>query len=346
MIRIHRRNFLLAALSLAACRQSADEEQAPTAVNVRTVLVTAQPFTERVGAIGTVSARPGHIASLSAPAPTRVIRINAAEGSHVAAGAPIVVFEQNVFNEARRSAAAKVAAAQHAYDRARSLSEAGILPRKDAEQAAADLASARSELTQAQRIAQLSVLRSPITGVVTKMLATLGASVDANQPLVEIVDPSALDIVLGLTPADAGKLRVGDKVELRSGQSASGEALGVGTVRDVSATIDSTTRNVSVRVVIPASVRPLKVGETIYGDVAIAVRPNVITIPVEALVPEGDKFKVFVVDAKNVVHATDVTVGSRDQKVAEIKSGLTVGSRVVTYGAYGLENGATVVPGK
>jgi multidrug efflux pump subunit AcrA (membrane-fusion protein) len=117
-------------------------------------------------------------------------------------------------------------------------------------------------------------------------------------------------------------------------------------VRDVSATIDSTTRNVSVRVVIPASVRPLKVGETIYGDVAIAVRPNVITIPVEALVPEGDKFKVFVVDAKNVVHATDVTVGSRDQKVAEIKSGLTVGSRVVTYGAYGLEDGATVVPGK
>jgi hypothetical protein len=38
-----------------------------------------------------------------------------------------------------------------------------------------------------------------------------------------------------------------------------------------------------------------------------------------------------------------VTVGARDEKTAEIKSGLSVGARVVTYGAYGLEDGATVV---
>jgi HlyD family secretion protein len=93
-------------------------------------------------------------------------------------------------------------------------------------------------------------------------------------------------------------------------------------------------------------VRPLRVGETVYGDIAIATRPSVITIPVEALVPEGDRFKVFVVDPKNVVHATPVTVGARDDKTAEIKSGLTAGARVVTYGAYGLEDGATVVAAK
>jgi multidrug efflux pump subunit AcrA (membrane-fusion protein) len=52
---------------------------------------------------------------------------------------------------------------------------------------------------------------------------------------------------------------------------------------------------------------------------------------------------VFVVDAKNMVHSTEVTVGSRDESRAEIKGGLSAGSRIVTYGAYGLEDGATVV---
>jgi cobalt-zinc-cadmium efflux system membrane fusion protein len=334
---------MVIALSTLACSRASDEEHAATSVNVRTVVVTAGTFAETIGSIGTVSARPGHIATLSAPLPTRVTQVNASEGAHVAAGAPIIVFEKAVVDEARRSAEAKVAAAQHAYDRARTLSEAGILPRKDVEQASADLAAARSDLVAARRTAQLSVLRSPISGTVTRMSATLGASVDANQPLVEIVDPSALDIILGMTPSDAGRIRVGDKVELRSGQSRAGASLGVGTVRDIAAVVDSATRNVSVRVAVPTASRPLKVGETVYGDVVLATRPNVITIPVEAIVPDGDKFKVFVVDAKNVVHATDVTVGSRDESRAEIKSGLTVGSRIVTYGAYGLEDGATVV---
>lgn len=337
--------LLLLALA-AACSKSDEEEQAPTAVNVRTILVTAQPFTESIGALGTVSARPGHIATLSAPSATRVTRVNVAEGARVRAGTVLIVFEQTIFAEERRSAEAKVVAAQRGYDRARTLSAEGILPKKDVEQATVDLATARAELAAARRTAQLSVLRSPISGVITRVSATLGESVDANQPLVEIVDPSALDIVLGMTPTDAGKIKPGDKVELRSGQSKAGELLGTGIVQQIAATVDSTTRNVAVRVGVPAAVRPLRVGETVYGDIAIATRPSVITIPVEALVPEGDKFKVFVVDAKNVVHATQVTVGARDDKTAEIKAGLAAGSRVVTYGAYGLEDGATVVPAR
>lgn len=338
---------ILLVLSLGAgCSKPDEEAEGPTAVNVRTILVTSQPFTESVGGLGTVSARPGHIATLSAPSATRVTRVNVAEGARVKAGTVLIVFEQTIFAEERRSAEAKVVAAQRGYERARTLSSEGILPKKDVEQATVDLATARAELAGAQRTAQLSVLRSPISGVVTRMSATLGESVDANQQLVEIVDPSALDIVLGMTPTDAGRIRPGDKVELRSGQSKAGEFLGTGIVQQIAATVDSTTRNVAVRVGVPAAVRPLRVGETVYGDIAIATRPSVITIPVEALVPEGDKFNVFVVDAKNVVHSTPVTVGARDDKTAEIKVGLTAGMRVVTYGAYGLEDGATVVAAK
>ena len=250
--------LLLLVTNGAACTHSADEEaQGPTAVSVRTVIVTPGSFNETVGSIGTVEARPGHSASLSAPAATRVAEVRASVGQRVSAGTVLLVFEQSVFRAAARSAEAKLAAAQHAYDRAKSLASEGILARKDVEQASADLASASTEAVAARRDAQLSVVRSPISGVVTRVSATMGASVDANQPLVDIADPSSVEAILGLSPAEAAKVRIGNTVDLRAGQSAVGEPLGMGTVVDIGATVDSATRNVSVRVSIPASRRPV-----------------------------------------------------------------------------------------
>jgi RND family efflux transporter MFP subunit len=342
--------LMIGALSvnLIACSHSGgeDEEQGPTAVSVRTITVTPGTFNETIGGIGIVEALPGHSASLSAPAATRIAQVRAAVGQRVSRGTVLVVFEQTVFREAARSAEAKLSAAQHAYDRARSLNAEGILARKDVEQAAADLAAARSEAAVARRQAQLSVLTSPITGVVTRVSATVGASVDANQPLVDIADPSGVDALLGLSPDEAAKVHIGNTVDLRAGQSAAGEPLGMGKVMDVGAIVDSATRNVDVRVSIPAAARPVRIGETIYGDINIATRATVISIPADALVPEGDGFRVFVVDAKNVAHARPVTVGVREPDRVEIKSGLAAGERVVTYGAYGLDDGVTVVPAK
>ncbi len=71
-----------------------------------------------------------------------------------------------------------------------------------------------------------------------------------------------------------------------------------------------------------------------------------ITVPVAAVVPAGDGFQVFVVDSANIAHAHRVTVGTRTQTSAEITSGLAAGERVVTDGAYGLEDGVKVVQQK
>ena len=330
-----------------ACKPGADKEAAvPTAVTVKSVLVTAQPYTETIGALGTVAARSGHVASLSAPAPARIAQVLVSTGQRVGIGTRLVVFEQTPFREAARAAEAALTLAQRAHDRAQTLSGAGIIPRKDLDQATSDLAKARNDVAIARRAEQLSVLRSPINGVVTQLSAVLGASADVTQPLVQIADPSALDIVLGTTPALAAKIRPGNKVELRAGQNATGESLGIGTVVHIGATVDSTARNVAIRATLPASARPLRIGETIYGDIAIATRVNSISIPVDALIPEGDQFKVFVVDAKNVAHARPVTPGAKNQKTVEIVKGLAAGERVVTYGAYGLDDGSTVVLAK
>jgi RND family efflux transporter MFP subunit len=333
---------------LASCQKGGEEGGqaggSQSVVGAKTAVVTTGPFTESIGAIGTAAARPGRVAALSAPTATRIVHVYVSAGAHVRAGEPLVEFDQTSFRAATQTAEAALAAAERAEERARRLVTEGIIPRKDLDQATADLAKARADAATARRAAELSVLRSPITGVVTRMAAVLGASVDSNQPLVEIADPSALDLLYNVTPTDAARIRPGAKVTLTAGQSATGEALGVATVADVGGAVDSASRSVAIRAQAPTTRRPLRIGETVFGQIAVATRPNAVIVPLEALVPEGDGFKVFVVDAAGMAHARPVTVGGRTDKVAEILSGLSAGERIVTYGAYGVEDSVKIAP--
>jgi membrane fusion protein (multidrug efflux system) len=338
---------LLVAGILAGCsRGDGDDGEASAApvVGVRTAIATVEPFTETVGAIGEVEARAGHSAALGAPGAARISRVMVSIGQHVSAGEVLVELDQTTFQSAAASADAQLAASQGAYDRAKRLADAGIVPRKDVEQALAELAKARADAATARRAAQLSVLRAPISGVVTSVAAVLGATADPARPLVEIADPSATDVVLNTTPADAARIHDGAAVTLVAGQSARGESLGRGTVMDVGGTVDSATRTVPVRVRVTGTQRPLRIGETVFGEIAVAVRPNAVVVPIDALVPDGDGFKIFVVDANSIAHARPATVGGRTSAVAEITSGVKAGEKVVTYGAYGVEDSARVVP--
>jgi RND family efflux transporter MFP subunit len=258
----------------------------------------------------------------------------------------LVELDQTPFRAATVAAEATLFAAEKANERQQRLATEGIVPRKDADQAAADVAKARADAATARRAEQLSIVRSPLSGVVTRMTAVLGSTADVAQPLVEVADPGALDILLSVTPTDAARLRPGAKVSLTAGQNATGEALGIGSVVDIGGTVDTATRSVHVRVQAPTTRRPLRISETVYGQIAVAVHPNAITVPLEALVPDGEDFKVFVVDAAGTAHERKVSVGGRTDKFAEITEGLAGGERVVTYGAYGVSDSAKVVPAK
>jgi RND family efflux transporter MFP subunit len=337
------------ALVLASCaKKDADDsdaagEKAPKpVVAASTTKANVEPFTHTISAIGLVVARPGRFAALSAPSATRVARLYVTEGQRVAVGTPLVQFEQVEFNAAANGAQAALTAAERAYERAERLSREGIVPRKDVEQAAAELGAARSSAVTARRAQQLSVLRSPVSGVVTRLSATLGASVDAGQALVEVADPAAFDVVLSLGPTEAADVRPGARVTLSAGEKSGGESIGAGTVSTVGVAVDSNSRAVSIRVTVTTPRRALRLGESVFGDIAVETRPNAVVVPTEALVPEEGGYKVFVVDAKGIAVARTVEVGGRTPTKVEITAGLSGGETVVTKGAFGVEDSSTV----
>lgn len=343
------RGVTLALLTLSAtvggCKKNAAADEAATpVVTAKTAVVSVEPFTHTTSAIGVVVARPGRYAALSAPGPTRVSKVYVSQGQRVGAGQPLVEFDQSLFAAATNAAQMALRTAERNYERAQRLANEGIVPRKDAETAAADLARARNDFVMAQRNLQLSVLRSPVSGVVTRMTAVLGAPADAAQVLVEIADPSAFDVALAIGPTEAGAVHQGSRVTISAGEKAGGEALGDGTVTSVGVALDTASRAVPIRVNVTTPSRALRLGESVYGIIAVGTRPNSVVIPVEALVPgeEPGSYKVFVVDKTGTAHARAVKIGDRTETKVEILEGLQGGETVVTQGAYGLSDSAKV----
>ncbi len=335
----------LAATAFACSAPGEEEAELHPSVSVGSIVVQPRAFTETIDAIGTVEVRAGHAAALSAPAPTRVTSVLTAVGERVRKGAALVELERAVFEAAASSAEAALTSAQQAYDRANRLVQAGIAPKRDLDQAAAELAVARSNLVSARRAVDLAVLRSPINGVVTRLNAPLGAAVDESQVLVEIADPQSIDVVLQVTPSDAARLRVRASVALGA-QGEGDEGATPGRVVDISGVVDTATRSVAVRVRPVGATHAMRIGESVPAVITVAVHQRAIVVPVEALVPEGDGFRVFVVDSDSVAHVRPVTVKARRGSEAMITEGLKPGERVVTSGAYGIDEGTKVLPPK
>lgn len=342
---------VLLAATLAGCGKggSAAAEAGPAAlpaVQVRTAVVVRGTLRVTIAATATIIGRPGSVATLSAPAPARIAQVFVAAGDRVRPGDPLVALDRAPFQAAFDQALAAQRSAQQAYDRAGRLASQGILPRRDVEQARAALAQTAASLVVAQRSLGLSTLRSPIAGVVSRSTAVRDATADPAQPLVEVVDPSALEARLLLAPNDAGRVTVGAPVTLSSGDTAGGGVVGTGRVIALAATVDSLTGGVTARVRVERSSRTLRLSEVVPAAVEADVRPSVLLVPVAALVPSssGDGYQLFVVTAGDTARARPVTVGVRTERIAEVVRGVSAGEVVVTDGAFGVEDGSRVAP--
>ncbi len=341
----------LAALTilLAACgaanEQPAASVEAHPVVDASVQRVQQASFTETASGIGTVTARVGHVATLSAPAQSRITAVLVAPGDRVSKGTVLVKFDPIPADAAMASADAALSAAREAALRAHRLVDAGVSPRKDAEAADAQLAAANADAVAARRARQLAQLESPIAGVVTRINAVLGANADAGQLLVEVSDPAFVDIVVSVSPSLATHIRQGQSVVVHDGAAVGSVALGEARVERISAVVDSNSRAVDVRITLNNPSRTLRFGESLLCEITTATHLDAIVVPEEALVPDGEGFRVFVVDTAGVAHATAVTVGGRNDHQVWLRDGVNVGDVIVTKGAYGMDDGSRVAKG-
>jgi RND family efflux transporter MFP subunit len=140
---------------------------------------------------------------------------------------------------------------------------------------------------------------------------------------------------------DVQFVHIGDPMQIRVdalGRSFTGKI--VRFTRDV----NFETRTMETEIDVENSDLSISPGMYANTEMQLAHAANVTTIPVEALVLKGNRETVLVLDSSNRIHVRTVEVGLQGSKLAEIKSGLEPGDRVVLGGQENYTEGEQVSP--
>lgn len=294
-------------------------------------------------ASATVDALPDAEAVLTARAPGTVTRILKRIGDPVRRGETLALVESRDASQIaadRAAAAARVTLASRQVARERSLLAQGVSARADYETAQANLAVAQADARRASAAAgavrlapdgrSIAVV-SPVAGRVTAAPANLGQFVAAETELFRVADPSRLQITASLPPADAPRVRPGDRVDLTIGDGRTIE----GRVRSTTGVVDPETRAATILITPGAGASLLAPGQTAQARIFASggATKTGVMIPQEAVQTIGDRSVVFVRTASGF-RAQPVRVGDRSAGFVAILSGLRAGTSIATTNAF------------
>lgn len=223
----------------------------------------------------------------------------------------------------------------------------------DAAKAALAAAENQSAYAKAddQRVHDLEAytnVTAPLNGVIIWRYADTGALIQAGTssdvqslPIVKLSQSDLLRLRLPVPEEDVRFVHVGEPVEVNVGalnRTFSGKV--VRFTRDVS----TQTRTMQTEIDVPNPNLTLMPGMYAYATLQLEHRNDVLTIPVTAVIQNGNQATVLAVDAQGRVESRPVKLGIQSASRVEVVSGLDQGDLVITGGQSNYEQGEKVRP--
>ncbi|MFZ0746312.1 MAG: efflux RND transporter periplasmic adaptor subunit [Terracidiphilus sp.] len=223
----------------------------------------------------------------------------------------------------------------------------------DAAKAAASAAEQQAEVAHAnndrvQALQNYTNVIAPLDGVIIWRYADTGALIQSGEnsneqdiPIVRLSQSGLLRLRMPIPEDDVRYVHIGDPMQVRV------DAIGrtfTGKIVRFTRDVNFETRTMETEVDVKNEDLSIAPGMYANTQLQLAHAENVITIPVEALVLQGNQETVYLLDANNRVHLRNVEVGLRGSKLAEIRGGLQLGDRVILGGQNQYTEGEQVRP--
>ncbi len=327
---------LLAAAIVYACGSAAAEDNKP-AVAVEATKVVAAPLSEQVTAIGTLLS--DEAVTVSSEVPGRLKEIHFEEGQPVEKGALLFSLDNSVYRAQFDDASAKLKLAEQTNRRTSTLFTNKYATAQSADEAASNLAvnTAAVELARAQL--DKTRIAAPFAGIVGLRHVSAGEYITAGQALInlEAIDPVKADFRVPETFLPA--IRVGQIIKIKV--DAFPEDSFEGKVYAIDPRLDVAGRSLLVRAIVPNRDQRLRPGLFARVTVLLQLKEDALSVPEQAIVPQGDAQFVFkIVEGK--ARLTKVKTGTRRGGRVEIVEGLAAGDQVVTAGQLKIRDGSAV----
>jgi membrane fusion protein (multidrug efflux system) len=228
------------------------------------------------------------------------------------------------------------------YERMKILYEAGAVSKQDFENAKTSYDIALSNYNSSKESVDIP---APFTGTLTNISVNEGDRISSGMTLATVAVTNKMRVDLNLSSEKAETLKKGQPariiVPLRHE-----DVTVLGQVESVALSADPVTGLFAVRVVFDNPDGMLVPGNITRAQILVYSVPNALIIPKSAVLSEGDKRSVFVVDKSNIAEKRMITLGWEGDEDVEVVAGINVGDRVVIKGQNKLADGALILERK
>ena len=289
-----------------------------------------------VTAVGSLRARQGVM--IRPEVSGRIVQLGFQDGQRVRRGQLLVQMDDTLQKAQLQQAQAQASIARTNLARSRELLGQGFVSQAAVDQNAAALEVGEAQVALAQ--AQLGRLRvvAPFDGQAGIRSVDIGDYVRDGGDIVNLEDTSAMTVAFRLPERYIGRLKVGQAVDLAM-DAMPGRTF-AGRVEALDSQVEESGRALLVKAQVTNPGAMLKPGMFARPRVVFATREGAVTVPEEALVPQGNRQLLFKVvegppgpnGPTRVAQRMEAKLGLRLPGRIEVLEGLQPGDVVVTAG--------------
>lgn len=271
--------------------------------------------------------------NIAPQSPSRIQKIYVEVGDFVRAGQIVAKMDEVSLNQSKLS----MANDSLEYSRIKKLYEQGGVSKSDFDAMELKYNVTRS---QYQNLLENTILRSPVSGVITARNYDQG-DMYGGSPIYVVEQITPVKLYVGISEMDYTRVKKNDVVTLTA-DALPGKTF-TGRIARIYPTIDAATHTFTAEVNVANSDRLLRPG--MYARVTVNFGSNhSIVVPDDCVVKQqGSGVRsVFVLQADNTVKEIVVTLGRHFGTEYEILSGVAEGDKVVVKGQASLKNGSKV----
>ena len=197
-----------------------------------------------------------------------------------------------------------------------------------------------------QTLTDYEQIIAPFNGVVTMRYGNVGSLIQAGQdsntqamPVVQVSQSDLLRLRTPIPESDVPYIKLNGNVQIKV--SSNGRII-TGKIVRFTRALDPNTRTMLVEVDVPNPDLTLSPGMYAENTFQLQHKDDALSLPIQAVVRNGDQAYVLVVDSTNHIEKRNVTLGIESANTIEITSGLQQGENVIASGQDNYEVGEAV----
>lgn len=269
----------------------------------------------------------------------RITQLNVKDGSFVNEGAVILAVDNDLLKNQLDITKLNLKKAESDLGRLKNLIGEGGVTQQQVNDAEIGVENLKAEIKGLEKQLSLTVIKAPISGIVSGKMVEKGAYIGPGMQILNIVNVRRLKFQANLREEEVVQVKVGQKVQLSADLYP--ERRFTGDVTYISVKSDNSKRFlVEIELDNPAGA-PLKAGMNGHAFFSSGSSVNVAALPREAVIGSVRDASVFVVE-NGVARLRKVELGNIYGNFVAVQSGLSDGDTIVVAGQINLEDGMKV----